>query len=1373
MTTNNQEKNKKIQKTSSPYTLGLDIGTTFVGFAAVDDQQRPCRVKGKTVIGVRLFKEAQSAAERKQFRTTRRRLKRRRRRLGLLKQFFKAPINAVDADFFDRLKESNLSPFDSQQQLPPGLFPDGQDAEFYQKYPTIYHLRLALMTEKRQFDLREVYLAIHHIVKYRGNFLSSSPASTFRTGQAAFQELIDRLNQLYQTLTVPPVFQFDDQVPDMLKQLAVATTDRKIDRRKRLTQMLIHKTGQPAIDKARQKMAVAFSKAVLGYRFQLATLLQITPENPSVWTVSFSDEDVADRLAVLADNLNDSQREIIALVQSIYDQLTLNKMIPENGSLSQAMVVRYQRHHDDLRLLTAVCDELPAKTADRIQTAYADYVGKGSGRRLSQAEFIAAVRRQLPASAATDYPALAARLTQDDFMPLQRNSLNRLIPHQLHQGELDRIIENQGRYYPFLKAPNPNPSRRNVAAYQLDELVAFRIPYYVGPLITAVDQAKTSGAGFAWLKRRDTGEITPWNFDQKVDRLASANQFIRQNIPWDNHLLGATVLPSKSLIYQRYLVLDELNAVRVNHSALTVSQKQWLFNDLFKTRKTVTVRMVQEYLKQTEHLPNLPTITGVSATGRFNASLSTYLEFKAIFGDAVADADREAMFERIILYATIFEDRTAYLAKLDQIDGLSETQRKKLLTKNYHGWGRLSGELLTNVKNQAGQSILDLLWQTNRRFQEIQSDADFAKQIMTANTKLINESGLEKVLSMAFLSPQNKKAIRQTMLVVADIVKAIGRPPQKITVHFSKPAVSVMRHERDNANVILRTYQNLPVELVNRQLAAELQETAETHRALSDKLYLYFAQLGRDLVTGKPLKISKIADYQIKHILPETIAYDDTINNQFLTASGSAIDPNKPFVEQVDPKIKVFWRQLRDAKLISGQKYQNLTLQPETLSNQTREHFLKRYLVENNPMTQWVATVLSARYGKQGTRILLINSRLNHQLRQQFNLVRLPEINDYDYGFDAYLTAFIGNYLDRRYPRLRAYFVYGDFSSARQLVFRMSRFNFLYDLTQDEPDELTDWETGEIIWHKSAAVKTLREVYHYKFMLISWAVYTRHDAMFNQTIYPKSDAARRHLIPVKKNRPTKLYGGYSGNIDAYMAIVRLASGQYRVVGVPRRAIDQLAAAKQQGQASYNKTLRHILTPKFIKQKKNRQTGRYEDVIEPFEVVLDKVYYRQLIIDGKQKFRLGSATYQFNAKQLVLSSKARQILSGQSQSDNPDRQFVEVYDEILAKVDRYFDLYDQRRFRELLHAGRERFVSLPAHNVFKGNLLRVLGKAETLSLILAGLHANARMVSLRHLGISSPFGKFQSPKGIRLSQDAELIYQSPSGLFEKRVRLRDL
>lgn len=124
------------------YHIGLDIGTSSIGWAVIDDNAKVMRAKGKTAIGARLYNEGQTAADRRLFRTTRRRLNRRKWRLKLLDEIFDPYITPVDAAFFARLKQSNLSPKDQNRDWTGSmLFPDRTDRKFHKDYPTIYHLR--------------------------------------------------------------------------------------------------------------------------------------------------------------------------------------------------------------------------------------------------------------------------------------------------------------------------------------------------------------------------------------------------------------------------------------------------------------------------------------------------------------------------------------------------------------------------------------------------------------------------------------------------------------------------------------------------------------------------------------------------------------------------------------------------------------------------------------------------------------------------------------------------------------------------------------------------------------------------------------------------------------------------------------------------------------------------------------------------------------------------------------------------------------------------------------------------------------------------------------------------------------------------------
>lgn len=162
------------KNTVEDYAISLDIGNASVGWSAFTPNYRLVRAKGRELIGVRLFEPADTAESRRMARTARRRYSRRRWRLRLLDALFDQALSEVDPSFLARRKYSWVHPDDESNadRWYGGVLFDSneQDKRFYEKYPTIYHLRKALMEDDAQHDIREIYLAVHHMVKYRGNF---------------------------------------------------------------------------------------------------------------------------------------------------------------------------------------------------------------------------------------------------------------------------------------------------------------------------------------------------------------------------------------------------------------------------------------------------------------------------------------------------------------------------------------------------------------------------------------------------------------------------------------------------------------------------------------------------------------------------------------------------------------------------------------------------------------------------------------------------------------------------------------------------------------------------------------------------------------------------------------------------------------------------------------------------------------------------------------------------------------------------------------------------------------------------------------------------------------------------------------------------
>ena len=189
-----------MMKKNNDYIVGLSLEPDAVGFAAIDKKNKLISLKGKNVIGVTTFQEGQTAEERRTSRSARRLTHRKKRRIKFLEEIFAPEMAKVDPGFFVRQHQSWVSPRDKQRTAYPAIiFPTkSEEKEFYKAYPTVYHLRQALMTENKKFDLREIYIAMHSIIKRRGNFLYSVSAQSFDTSKINVRGALETINDNYQ-----------------------------------------------------------------------------------------------------------------------------------------------------------------------------------------------------------------------------------------------------------------------------------------------------------------------------------------------------------------------------------------------------------------------------------------------------------------------------------------------------------------------------------------------------------------------------------------------------------------------------------------------------------------------------------------------------------------------------------------------------------------------------------------------------------------------------------------------------------------------------------------------------------------------------------------------------------------------------------------------------------------------------------------------------------------------------------------------------------------------------------------------------------------------------------------------------------------------
>lgn len=550
------------------YFLGLDMGTGSLGWAVTNDKYEVLRRHGKALWGVRLFESANTAEERRGFRTARRRLDRRNWRLQILQELFAEEIAKVDPGFYLRMKESKYYPEDKRglsgecPELPYALFVDKNftDKDYHQQFPTIYHLRKMLMTTNQVPDIRLVYLAFHHMMKHRGHFLLHGNINEIKEFKITFSQFIQNVKN--------EELEFDLLIGDeeCLETEAILRDQNitKSAKKSKLWKLLGAKT---ACEKGVLNL-------IVGGKVKLSDIFNNKDfddsERPSI---SFDDNGYEDYIGVIEAELGE-QYYIIESAKAVYDWVVLADILKDSQSISDAKVKIYEKHKKDLAYLKALVkkymtkaeyDQIFVKTEEKLCN-YCGYIGmtKKNGRKIdlkskrcNREEFYDFLKKTVlkKLENVEDGIYLKEELEKGTFLPKQVNKDNGVIPYQIHQYELEKIIDNLAEKIPLLREKGD----------KIKQLFAFKIPYYVGPL---------NGEKFSWAIRKNDNKIYPWNFNEVIDLEESAEMFIRRMTNKCTYLYGEDVLPKDSLLYSKFMVLNELNNLRLNGEKISTELKQ-------------------------------------------------------------------------------------------------------------------------------------------------------------------------------------------------------------------------------------------------------------------------------------------------------------------------------------------------------------------------------------------------------------------------------------------------------------------------------------------------------------------------------------------------------------------------------------------------------------------------------------------------------------------------------------------------------------------------------------------------------------------------------------------------------------------------------
>ena len=1364
--------------------IGLDMGTNSVGWTATDENYEVIKKNGKALWGIRLFDEAQTAEDRRMHRIARRRIERRSRRIDLLQELFAQEICKKDPGFYERLNESGLYEEDKRVHQTNSLFNDVDfnDKAYYKKYPTIYHLRHALMTENHPFDVRLVYLAIHHILKHRGHFLfenfqtDEKGTSGFDESFAAFGSALDRIKGS------SPDVRKADSMKDILK-------DKKLGVKEKAASLL------QCLGQGKEKDFKAMMTLAAGGTASLSDIfndekLKDFEKNKVNFSSAQFEENEPDIMAELGDRY-----DLIAALHGLYNWSLLAELMGEYHYISEAKIAVYDKHKADLKVLKRVLKQRPdiyakifREPGSSANKNYSAYVGvckvkgkKAAIEKCSYEDFTKTLKsclKDMPDSNDKDY--ISRELNMGTFLPKSVSKENGVIPYQLHLQELKIILPKAEAYLPFLKVRD----QYGTVSDKIISLFTFRIPYYVGPI--------NEHANSCWVVKKDKqGKVYPWNFTEKIDVEKSAEGFIRNLTNKCTYLIGEDVLPKNSLLYSEFTVLNELNNVRIGETMqkLPLRLKEKVMDNLFSRHKHVSrTKFIKYLVSEGIDKKEAESISGLD--GDFKSSLSSLIDMKHILGNDFSREDAEKMIKDITIFGG---DKKMLKNRLHrEFSYLIPEQLTSLTRLSYDGWGRLSREFLVNLLPAEGDSyevlvdhtsgevlnIISAMRQTSYNLMELLgSRFGYGQAIEERNRKEEGQGRITyKDVEDLYISPAVRRPLWQALKIVREIVKITGKEPSKIFIEMARENGEKGRRTISRKARLQALYKKCRDD--TRDWAKELEGKSEEDFR-SDRLYLYYTQMGRSMYTGKPIDINRLFDrnvYDIDHIYPQSLTGDDSLDNRVLVEKtvnakkgdtyplssaldGCYISGQQIRIQDIQKEMRPFWHMLLEKELISKEKYNRLS-RTTPLSDAEKAAFIGRQLVETRQSTKACAELLSKAYPQ--TRIVYTKAGNASRFRQYGGFIKVRDMNDYHHAKDAYLNIVVGNVFDTRFTANPLHFLKGNhpvYSLNTEALYghKVSRSGVDAWIPAEKD------EKGQVIEGHEGTMGTVRKWMRKNNILFTRMPYERKGELFKENILKKG----KGQVPIKGNSPVsdiKKYGGYNMAKVAYMMLVKReekGKSVYLLESIPIHLKESLKTDNERLE--------------YCKKIWDAQGDKY---INP-EICISKILFQSLLeIDGFKAHISRKTNNRFamrNAQELCMDNALAGVLKNvlkfihrkTVQKDAVITEYDGVSDDnTLALYDLFVKKLSSSIYRKK-YATQADFLC-QSKDKFKN--LSLEERCEVLGSILHLFQCNPVLSDLHLLGGKKSTGTILLNKKIKPEDHVYLIEQSVTGFFEKRILL---
>ena len=472
---------------------------------------------------------------------------------------------------------------------------------------------------------------------------------------------------------------------------------------------------------------------------------------------------------------------------------------------------------------------------------------------------------------------------------------------------------------------------------------------------------------------------------------------------------------------QLFDFLNDMNNLTVAGEKLTFEQKQQIYNEIMSAKSVNVIKFIMKvthckkddikgYRVDSKQKPEFHSFEGYR---KLRNHLLLTLDFQL---DDVSREDRDKIAEVLTL-------NTEYMQIInqlkEQVNILSEE-----LCEEIASFRKSCGSLFSkwhSLSVKAMREIEEELWQTSYNQMQLftQNGVFKSKSERFKNLKYIpTELLLEEIYN-----PVVKGSIRESIKVINAILKKYGTLD---AIVIEMPRETNEKEEKQKIEKMQKANANQKKSAIAKA-KEEYSFGKEAYRQQNNldlKLRLWYEQKQRCLYSGKTITIYDLVNnphlFDIDHIIPKSISYDDSLNNKVLCYASEnrqkgQTTPYKYFMRKSnsDWNYEQYKSYIMTSLYIDGKgemprsKVDYLLFEEDLNKYEVRQQFINRNLNDTRYASKMVLNTLQSfmKENYEHTKVAVVRGKFTAQLRRKWKIVKNREESHSHHAIDALIIA--------------------------------------------------------------------------------------------------------------------------------------------------------------------------------------------------------------------------------------------------------------------------------------------------------------------------------------------------------------------------------